>query len=477
MSAAGPEPRPASGVAAAGGPAGGGAPRDGLGAAERALFTDLYQLAMLQAYAERDMLAPATFELYARSLPAGRNYLLACGLDDALAYLEGLRFGEEALAALDRTGRFPARFLGWLAELRFRGEVHAPPEGTPLFAGEPLLRVTAALPEAQLVETYLLNRLHFQTAIASKGARVVAAAQGRPVFDFGTRRAHGADAALQAARALWIAGLAGTSNVLAGTRHGIPLAGTMAHSYVQAVGDELAAFRAFAAIHPGTVLLADTYDAAAGVRNAARVAATPGGGGRVRAVRLDSEPLDALAREARAILDRAGLARVGIFASGGLDEQRIAELVAADAPIDAFGVGTRAVTSADAPAFDAVYKLVAYDGRGSVKLSPGKATLPGPKQVFRLRDGEGLAAGDVIARAGEWRDGEPLLEPVMRGGERLAAGRRTLAGARGRAARELGRLPAPLRALAAPAEPYPVRVSAALRADGRALREELRRGG
>ena len=444
-----------------------------LDGAGRALFTDLYQLTMLEAYVEQDLLAPATFELFARALPEGRNYLLACGLEDALAYLEGLAFGDEAIAALERVGSFSPRFLDWLAGLRFRGDVFAMPEGTPLLAGEPLLRVEASLPAAQLAETYLLNQLHFQTAVAAKGARIVEAARGRPVVDFGTRRAHGTDAALKAARALYLAGMAATSNVLAGERYGIPLTGTMAHSYVQAHADEAAAFRGFVATHPETVLLVDTYDTLEGVRRVARLAAELGEDFRVRGVRLDSEPLGELALQARSILDRAGLQRVEIFASGGLDERRIAALLAAGAPIDAFGVGTRAVTSADAPSFDAVYKLVAYDGGGRMKLSPEKETLPGPKQVFRLRDGEGIAIGDVIAHADERLDGDPLLAPVMRDGERLAAGRRSLPEARERATRERERLPARLRGLAKPREAYPVEVSARLRAGEERLRREL----
>ena len=444
-----------------------------LDGAGRALFTDLYQLTMLEAYLEQDLLAPATFELFARALPEGRNYLLACGLDDALAYLEGLAFGEETIAALERIGSFSPRFLDWLAGLRFRGDVLAMPEGTPLLAGEPLLRVEAALPEAQLAETYLLNQLHFQTAVASKGARIVEAARGRPLVDFGTRRAHGTDAALKAARALYLAGMAATSNVLAGERYGIPLAGTMAHSYVQAHADEAAAFRGFVATHPETVLLVDTYDTLEGVRRVTRLAAELGADFRVRGVRLDSEPLGELALQARAILDRAGLERVEIFASGGLDERRIEALLAAGAPIDAFGVGTRAVTSADAPSFDAVYKLVAYDGGGRLKLSPEKETLPGPKQVFRLRDRGGIAIGDVIARADERLDGDPLLLPVMRDGERLAAGRWSLPEARERALRERERLPARLRGLDQPREAYPVEISAGLRAEEQRLRREL----
>ena len=443
------------------------APGAGGGAADRALFADLYELTMLQSYFERGLEAPAVFELFARSLPPERNYLLACGLADALDWLEALAFGPEALAALERLG-FPARFLDRLAGLRFRGDVYAVPEGTPVFAGEPLLTVEAALPEAQIAETYLLNQLHFQTLAASAGARVVEAAAGRPVADFGARRAHGEDAALKAARALRIAGMASTSNVAAAARYGIPAAGTMAHSYVQAHGGDLPAFRAFAATHPGATLLVDTYDAIEGVRAAIALAREPGAP-RPGAIRIDSEPLAELAAEARRLLDEAGLTETRIVASGGLDEYRVAALVRAGAPIDAFGVGTRIVTSASAPSFDAVYKLVAYGGEGRVKRSPGKATLPGRKQVFRRRDARGFALRDVLARADERMEGEPLLAPAMRGGERLEAGAEPPERARERAASEIARLPERLRRLEPASPPYEVEVSAALRADAARL--------
>ena len=427
-----------------------------------ALFTDFYELAMLQSCFERGLERTAVFELFARSLPAERNYLLACGLADALAWLEALAFGPPELAALERLG-FPARFLDRLAALRFTGDVYAMPEGTPAFAGEPLLAVEAPLPEAQIAETYLLNQLHFQTLVASAGARVVEAAAGRPVADFGARRAHGEDAALKAARALYVAGAASTSNVAAGARYGIPVGGTMAHSYVQAHGGDLAAFRAFAATHPGATLLVDTYDAIAGVR-AAIALARESPALRPGAIRIDSGPLAELAAEARRLLDAAGLTETRIVASGGLDERSVAALVRAGAPIDAFGVGTRVVTSASAPSFDAVYKLAAYGGEGRVKRSPGKATLPGRKQVFRRRDARGEAAGDAIAAADERLDGEPLLAPVMRGGERLEEGAEPLARARERAAAEIARLPERLRRLEPASPPYAVEVSAALRA-------------
>ena len=442
--------------------------REAAAGVDLALFTDLYELTMLQSYQEHGLRAPATFELFARTLPEGRNYLLACGLDSALAYLETLEFGAESLAALERVG-FPASFLDWLGELRFTGDVWAMPEGTPAFGDEPLLTVEAPLPEAQVVETYLINQVHFQTLVASKGARVVTAAAGRPVADFGGRRAHGTDAGLTAARALYLAGMASTSNVAAGARYGIPVNGTMAHSYVQAHGDDHAAFRDFVATHPETTLLVDTFDTLAGVRAVIELAAELGDAFRVRNIRLDSEPLGELAVEARRILDAAGLALVRIIASGGLDEHSVADLVASGAPIDAFGVGTRAVTSSDAPTFDAVYKLVAYDGEGRIKHSTGKATLPGRKQVFRQRDASGLALRDVLARADERHDGEPLLVQVMRGGERLPAGEESLEHARERAASGVERLPERLRALQDASPPYEVVVSDALQEDAARL--------
>ena len=443
-------------------------PGPGAGPPDPALYTDLYELSMLQSYRERGTRSRATFELYARDLPEGRNYLLACGLDSALAYLEGLRFGPEALAALQRLG-FPGPFLEWLGRLRFTGDVDAMPEGTPAFAGEPLLVVEAPLPEAQLVETYLINQIHYQTLVASKGARIVEAAAGRPVSDFGGRRAHGSEAGLLAARALYLSGMASTSSVAAGARYGIPVTGTMAHSYVQAHGSDREAFRALVSTHPETTLLVDTFDTLAGVRAVIELARELGEDFRVRAIRLDSGPLGELARRSRRLLDEAGLASVRIVGSGGLDEHSVAALVASGAPIDAFGVGTRAVTSADAPTFDAVYKLAAYGGEGRVKRSPGKETLPGRKQVFRQRDASGASARDLIAGAAERHEGDPLLVPVMRGGRRLPAGEEPLERARERAAREVARLPARVRGLPGAEPPYPVIVSEALRAEAARL--------
>jgi nicotinate phosphoribosyltransferase len=438
------------------------------------LLTDLYQLTMAQAYWRESLLEPAVFSLSVRRLPPRRNFLLACGLDDALQYLETLRFDDDALGYLDALGGFRPGFLDWLSSLRFTGEVRAVPEGTPVFADEPILEVRASLPEAQIVETFLMNQLHLQTVLASKGARVVAAASGRRVVDFGLRRMHGSDAGLKSARAFHIAGVAATSNVLAGQVYGIPVVGTMAHSYVQAHDSEDAAFRAFVDLYPETVLLVDTYDTLAGVRRVVALAEELGDAFRVRAIRLDSGDLAELAAAARGILDAAGLERVEIFATGGLDEERIAGLVAAGAPIDGFGVGTRMGVSADAPSLDMVYKLAEYAGSGRLKLSAGKAILPGSKQVFRVEE-DGVAVRDVIARAEESGPGRPLLRPVMRGGRRVEAeagagtGRHpergtgaSLDDARRHAALELGKLPARIRSLEPADPPYPVSVSEAL---------------
>jgi nicotinate phosphoribosyltransferase len=434
------------------------------------LLTDLYQLTMLEAYFEEGMQETAVFNLFVRRLPERRNYLLACGLDDALTYLETLRFDEAALAYLAALGRFSERFLRHLERFRFTGDVRAVPEGTPVFAHEPIVEVAAPIAEAQLVETVVMNQIHLQTLLASKAARVVEAARGRPVVDFGLRRMHGIDAGLKAARAFHIAGVSATSNVAAGQVYGLDLAGTVAHSYIQAHDDEYEAFRAFARVHPETVLLVDTYDTLAGVRNVVRLARELGSDFRVRAVRLDSGDLAALAFESRRILDAAGLQRVGIVASGGLDEEAIARLVAAGAPIDGFGVGTEMGVSRDAPAMDIAYKLVEYAGRARLKLSPGKAILPGRQQIIRIEH-DGLAHHDVLARFDEPAAGRPLLVPVMKSGVRLPAGRVSLDEARACAALERDRLPPPIRGIE-PARPgYPITISTALAA----ARDELRR--
>jgi nicotinate phosphoribosyltransferase len=424
------------------------------------LFTDLYELTMLQAYFNEGMREEAVFDLFVRRLPRQRNFLVACGLEQVLAYLEALHFSAASLAHLASLGLFTEPFLDHLAGFRFTGSVRAVPEGTIVFAGEPLLEVAAPLPEAQLVETYLLNQLTFGTMVASKAARAVIAAAGRRLVDFGSRRAHGTDAAMKAARAMYIAGYEATSNVLAGREYGIPVAGTMAHSYVQAHDSETAAFAAFLRSFPETTLLVDTYDTCEGVRRAAQ-AAKAVGAGRLRAIRLDSGDLAMLAKQARAVLDQEGLTGVGIFASGGLDEYEIAALLAAGAPIDGFGVGTEAVVSGDAPSLDSAYKLASYAGRGRVKLAAEKRTLPGRKQVWRRLGGDRMA-GDTVTLADEPGDGEPLLVEVMRDGE--VTRRESIDAARTRVREQLARLPERLRTLEPVAAPYTVGVSDALQA-------------
>ena len=428
----------------------------------QALVTDLYQLTMLQAYLEHGMHGPATFELFVRRLPPNRNFLVAGGLDAALDYLERLRFGSEDIAYLASLERFSPELLEYLRGFRFSGRVEAVPEGTPVFANEPLLAVHAPLPEAQLVETRLLNLVQLPTAVASKAARVVAAAAGRSVVDFGLRHAHGADASLAATRAAYIAGVGATSNVAAGQAYGIPVAGTMAHSFIQAHDSEREAFARFAATFPGAALLVDTYDTETGIAHVIELVREAGVAAAPAAIRLDSGDLAAQARRARGQLDAAGLTGVQIIASGNLDETEIARLVADGAPIDSFGVGAALAVSEDAPCLDVVYKLVAYDGRGRMKLAAEKSTLPEPKQAFRLIQ-DGAATHDVIALAGANADGTPLLEPVMREGERLPAARRSLDEIRAHADRALAMLPARVRVLDLASPPYAVEISQGLR--------------
>ena len=429
--------------------------------AHSALLTDLYQLTMMQAYVREGMNDTAVFTLFVRRLPARRNYLLACGLDDVLDFLETVRFTADDLEYLRSLPHFAPEFIEQLRDFRFSGDVYALPEGTPVFGDEPILEVVAPLPQAQLVETLILNQVHLQTMLASKAARVVAAAGGRPVVDFGLRRMHGTDAGVKAARAFHIAGVTATSNVLAGRMFGIPVSGTMGHSYIQAHSGELEAFRAFVQLYPDATLLVDTYGTLAGVDNVIRLAQELGDDFRARAIRLDSGDLAVLAHAARRRLDDNGLTDVRIVASGGLDEHSVRALVDAGAPIDGFGVGTAMGVSQDEPSLDMVYKLAEYAGRGRVKTSPGKPVLPGRKQVFRI-ERAGIVVEDVIARHDEEPSGTPLLRPVMNAGARVEAARETIDAARERAARETARLPAELRGLDRPARPFPVRVSGPL---------------
>ncbi|MEX0710909.1 MAG: nicotinate phosphoribosyltransferase [Pirellulales bacterium] len=436
------------------------------------LFTDLYELTMAQAYDAEGIQETAVFELFFRSLPPGRNFAVAAGIWDALAYLESVHFTDEDADYLRRQRLFSEDFIRRLREFRFQGDAFAVPEGTVVFPNEPLLQVVAPMIQAQLVETFLLNQLHFQTVIASKAARIVLAAQGRTVVDFGARRAHGLDAALKAARASYLVGADGTSLVEAGKLFDIPVFGTMAHSYVQAHDNEQSALAAFARRYPGTTLLVDTYDTLRGVRHVIELAERLGSDFHVGAIRLDSGDLESLAREARRMLDQAGLAKVKIFASSELDERAIARFVKSDVPIDGFGVGTHLVVSQDAPSLDMAYKLVEYAGRGRTKLSTSKALYPGRKQVFRVVE-DGRMQRDIIGRWDAKQDGSRLLVQMLKGGKRLPEHREDLRAAREYTIEQLRQLPPPLAALEAAQPVYPVHVSDELQHDFDALRQSM----
>ena len=387
-----------------------------------ALLTDLYELTMAASYFRNGMEERSTFDLFVRRLPESRNFLIACGLEHALEYLETMCFDEESLSYLRSLEMFDEEFIEYLGALRFKGKVHAVPEGDAVFGGEPLLRVTAPLPQAQIVESYLLNCVTFQTMVASKAARVALASGERRFVDFSLRRDHGADAALKGARAAYVGGASATSNVLAGKAYGIPVNGTMAHSYVMAFDSEIEAFRAFARDFPDrAVLLIDTFDVEEGARRAARVAIELANEDvHLTGVRIDSGDLAHLSRSVRKILDDAGLVDTSIFLSGDLDEYRIAELVDDGVPVDAFGVGTQMGVSGDAPSLGGVYKLVADSGGPKMKLSAEKITLPGCKQVWRF-ERNGVIDHDVIALDSEDVQGaKPILERVMADGRRLA---------------------------------------------------------
>jgi nicotinate phosphoribosyltransferase len=424
-----------------------------------ALVVDLYQLTMAQSYyAEGLHTSPATFSLFVRHLPDGWGYLVAAGLDDVLAFLEGFAFVDAELAYLETTGLFTEDFLAYLGGVRFEGEVRGMLEGTLFFPDEPVLEVRARLLEAQLVETVALQEVHFQSLVAAKAARSVDVARGRTLVDFGLRRTHRAGAGLRVARSSYLAGFDSTSNVEAGRRYGIPIAGTMAHSYVEAFDREIDAFRAFTRSFPDrSILLVDTYDTLEGTRRAALAGRELAESGhRLAGIRLDSGDLGALAREARAILDQADLGDAVVFASGGLDEHDVAGLVGSGAPIDGFGIGSKLGTSADAPYLDMAYKLVEHAGRPTLKLSAAKGTLPGPKQVWRVSLG-GSYAYDVVTLAGGPAPpgGEPLLELAMAGGRRLVADSLEAARERCRAGRE--QLPEEHRRLEA--DDYEVRIA------------------
>jgi len=422
------------------------------------LATDLYEFTMAAGYLAAGRNDEASFELFVRSLPPDRGFLLACGLEQALYGVLNLGFSDGALQylrSISMLRHLPEDFFSVLRGMRFEGEVWAVPEGTVVFESEPLLRVRAPLPQAQILETYLLAQMNYATLVATKAARVVLAAEGRPVVDFGSRRAHGTEAGVLAARAAYVAGCAGTSNVLAGRLFGVPVFGTAAHSWTMAWPSEEEAFARFREVFPDAVLLVDTYDTLSGTR---RAAAT---GPNLRGVRLDSGDLATLSHRVRAILNESGQRGARIFASGDLNEHRIASLLADGADIDAFGVGTHLVTSHDYPSLNAVYKLVEVAGRPTAKASEGKATFPGPKQVFRRLDRRGRFVGDELGRDGEPQKGHPLLECWVRAGEPV---RETpgLEEIRRHATEQLSRLPDGVKRLRDP-QRYPVEPSSALR--------------
>jgi nicotinate phosphoribosyltransferase len=431
---------------------------------ESALLTDLYQLTMVQAYLDADMTSTAVFELFVRKLPKGRNFLLAAGLEQVIEHLECLSFTQSEIEWIERTGGFNRRCLDYLAGFRFSGDVHAMPEGTVFFPDEPIIRVTAPIMQAQIVETRIVNLLNFETIVASKAARCVLAAPGKLLVDFGLRRAHGAEAGLLAARAAYIAGFDGSSTVLAGQRFDIPVFGTMAHSFIQAHQTEREAFTNFALSRPRDVtFLLDTYDTEAAARKLVDIApALKARGVGIRSVRLDSGDLATLAFAVRAILDAGGLHEVRIFASGGLDEKELAHLLGTGAPIDGFGVGTALVVSADAPALDCAYKLQEYAGQPRRKRSAGKATWPGRKQVFRHYDADGRISRDVLTIEGDAQSGEPLVVQVVSQGKRVGMPE-PLAVIRNRTLTEMDSLPVRLRGLEDSAQPMQVEKAAALR--------------
>lgn len=388
-----------------------------------AMLTDLYELTMCASYHDQNKNELATFDLFIRKLPLNRSYYLFAGLEQALHYLEHIKFTQEHIDYLQKQG-FKQQFLDYLEEFKFTGEAWAIPEGTVVFPNEPLIRITAPIIEAQLVESFLLNTVNLQTMLATKASRVVHAAKGKSVVEFGLRRTQGTDAGMKAARCSYIAGVTGTSNVLAGVKYGIPIFGTMAHSFVMSFDNELEAFRAFTTTFPNkSTLLIDTYDNLKGVENAAIVAKElEKKGFDLGNVRLDSGDLIGISRKIRSLLDKKGLRHVNIFASGDLDEYKIGRLIERGARIDAFGVGTRMSTSEDRPYVDIIYKLCEKMEKSgnfhpTMKLSQGKITLPARKQVHRITDGHGNFVKDVISLHDEDVEGEPLLSKVMENGK------------------------------------------------------------
>jgi len=443
------------------------------------MLTDLYELTMCASYFENKRNELATFDLFIRKLPPNRSYYVFAGLEEVLLFLRHMKFNSEQISYLGKKG-FKEDFLNYLRDFKFSGEVWAVPEGTIVFPNEPLIRVTAPIIEAQLVESFLLNTVNVQTMIATKASRVVNAAQGRSVIEFGLRRTQGADAGMKAARSSYIAGCTGTSNTLAGMKYGIPIFGTMAHSFVMFFDSEIEAFRVFAKTFPKTsTLLIDTFDDIKGTENAAVVARELEKKGlRLSGVRIDSGNLAEISRKVRALLDEKGLSYVNIFASGDLDEYKIEQLLSKGAKIDSFGVGTRMSTSEDRPYVDIIYKLcekMEKTGKfvPTMKLSKGKITLPGRKQVFRVRDINGNFVRDIIALHNEKVEGELLLVKVMEKGK-IVYDLPTLEDVRERALENLSKLPDKYQRLEK-APHYPVVLSPKLKKMMNKLTNELRK--
>jgi nicotinate phosphoribosyltransferase len=427
------------------------------------LITDLYELTMANSYWREGMAGEATFSLFIRKYPPQRAYFVAAGIEHLLQILTDFRFSVASLAYLQGTKQFPAEFLDYLSKLRFTGTVRALPEGRIFFANEPVVEITGPIIEAQLVETVVMNTVHLETLLATKAARCMHAAQGRGLVEFGLRRTHGVDAGLKAARASYLTGFRGTSNVLAGMVYGIPIYGTMAHSYVSSFHHEIDAFRAYARSFPeNTVLLVDTYDTVRGAEKAVTVARQLAAQGhKLRAVRLDSGDLVELSQAVRALFRREGVAEVGIMISGNLDEYRLEELLARGTEFDLAGIGTHLSVSADAPYLDMAYKLVEYEGRPILKLSPGKQTWVGKKQIQRYYDSSHRMREDVLGLESE-QDSEatPLLELRIHDGQ-LVRPLETLPAIRQRFRREWETVPQEYRALR-PKHQYPVKISSPL---------------
>jgi nicotinate phosphoribosyltransferase len=434
------------------------------------LMTDLYELTMAAGYHVHGMAEQqATFEFSVRKLPKVRNYLVAAGVEQVVQFLQNFSFAPEQITYLREHPAFshiPQATFDWLATLRFDGDVWAMPEGTVFFPPAPVLRITAPLAVGQIIETFVITSMMFQTMVASRASRIVQAAGGRGVFDFGSRRAHGPQAGLLAARATYIGGCTGTSNVEAGRRMSIPTVGTQAHAWIMAFGDEIESFRKFGELFPNAcTLLVDTYDTIAGVKNAIR------SGVKMQAVRLDSGDLTELSKQARKLLDEAGMQHVKIVGSGDLNEYKIVDLLGVGACVDAFGVGTEMVTSRDEPTLYAIYKLVEQETRagvvGRVKMAKDKISYPYAKQTIRYYAPNGQLDHDLIARATEKLDGEPLMVPVMRNGQ-LVGKLPSLEDARQRCAAQRDKLPVRLHQLSI-VEPYPVKFSEHLESEARRL--------